>query len=246
MSAEFVQQQFTAPEKHNLWPQAKLHTQWPGTGVIGDPYFDAYFASIVPSLASDVQQQTTLKAAGTALLERIGEPAILVAHSQGGVMPWLIADAQPELARAIISIEPAAPPFQNAGAFGNGSARKYGLTDIPLAYNPPLDSPEDDLVKETIPAPNSLKTACILQAKDPAPRQLINLQNIPVLLVTAEASYHAPYDYCVANFLDQAGVNVTHLELGERGIRGNGHLLFLEKNSDEIAEVLEEWASSIQ
>src|ERR1043165_7211250 len=27
-----TQNRFPAPEKFNLWPQAKLHTQWPGTG----------------------------------------------------------------------------------------------------------------------------------------------------------------------------------------------------------------------
>ena len=36
----WVEQRFTAPERSNLWPQAKLHTQWPGTGIAGDPVFD--------------------------------------------------------------------------------------------------------------------------------------------------------------------------------------------------------------
>jgi len=40
----WVQQQFTAPERSNLWPQAKLHTQWPGTGMAGDPAFDQFYA----------------------------------------------------------------------------------------------------------------------------------------------------------------------------------------------------------
>jgi hypothetical protein len=31
-SAEIIEERFTAPEKFNLWPQAKLHTQWPGVG----------------------------------------------------------------------------------------------------------------------------------------------------------------------------------------------------------------------
>ena len=43
-----VQDRFTAPEKAMLWPQAKLHTQWPGTGVAGDPVFDQFFSSQVP------------------------------------------------------------------------------------------------------------------------------------------------------------------------------------------------------
>ena len=35
-----VQQRFTAPEKYTLWPQARHHTQWPGTGMAGDATFD--------------------------------------------------------------------------------------------------------------------------------------------------------------------------------------------------------------
>src|SRR4030088_401031 len=40
----FVEQRFVAPERFNLWPQARLHTQFPGTGKPGDPAFDAFYA----------------------------------------------------------------------------------------------------------------------------------------------------------------------------------------------------------
>lgn len=212
---------------------------------MGDPYFDAYYASNVQFLASTTQQQKAVKDAGVALLDRIGKPVIFVSHSQGGLMPWLIADARPELTKAIVSLEPSGPPFQDA-IFGNGTARPFGLTDIPITYDPPVNAPKDDLIKQTIPAPNEGTVPCIIQADNPPPRQLINLKNIPVLVVTAEASYHAPYDWCTAKYLQQAGVNVTHLELGKEGIRGNGHLLFLEKNSDEVADVLEQWIHGLE
>jgi len=45
--------------------------------------------------------------------------------------------------------------------------------------------------------------------------------------------------------LQQAGVDVTHFELGSMGIRGNGHLFFLEKNSDEVANVVEQWMNDV-
>src|SRR5579871_4733976 len=32
-----LEQRFVAPERFNLWPQAHLHTQWPGSGMPGDP-----------------------------------------------------------------------------------------------------------------------------------------------------------------------------------------------------------------
>jgi len=58
----------------------------------------------------------------------------------GGLMPWLIADVRPELVRGILSIEPSGPPFREA-IFSNTSARPYGLTDIPLTYDPPVANP---------------------------------------------------------------------------------------------------------
>lgn len=244
-SAEIIQQRFTAPRKYKLWPQAALHTRWPGEGVMGDPYFDAYYSSTLPFLASAAEQQTTVKAAGVALLDRIGKPVIFLSHSQGGLMPWLIADSRPELTKAIVSLEPSGPPFQDA-IFGNRSARAFGLTDIPITYHPHVRRPEVDLVKQTIAGPIKTAVPCTIQADDPPPRQLINLKNIPVLLLTAEASYHAPYDWCTVRFLQQAGVNVTHLELANIGVRGNGHLVFLEENSDGVAELLEQWIRGIK
>jgi len=51
------------------------------------------------------------------------------------------------------------------------------------------------------------------------------------------------YDRCTVKFLKQAGVEVEWLRLEDVGIRGNGHMFFLEKNSEEIANVLEGWLS---
>lgn len=242
-SAEIIQQRFTAVQKYKLWPQAVLHSQWPGEGVMGEPYFDAYYASNVQFLASAAEQQLAVQEAGASLLDRIGEPAVLISHSQGGLMPWLIADVRPNLTKAIVSIEPSGPPFREA-VFGNNTARPYGLTDVPITYNPPVSSPETDLVRQDIAAPKTTGVSCTIQADNPAPRHLVNLKNIPVLVLTAEASYHAQYDWCTVKYLQQAGVNVTHLELAEMGIRGNGHLVFLEKNSDEVAGVVEQWMTS--
>lgn len=36
-SAEIIEQRFTAPEKFMLWPQASLHTQWPGVRISVPP-----------------------------------------------------------------------------------------------------------------------------------------------------------------------------------------------------------------
>ncbi|KAI0757781.1 Alpha/beta hydrolase family-domain-containing protein [Daedaleopsis nitida] len=243
LPAEDVQRRFTAPERYLLWPQAEKHTQWPGSGVRGDPYFDAFYISTVPSLNSALVQQTTMQAAGAQLLDRLRTPAVLVAHSKGGAMPWLLADARPERVRAIVALEPQGPPFREV-IFTTVPARAYGLADAPLTYDPPVRDPERDLVKELIPGNLSAGVAdCILQAEGRAKpvRKLKNLQRIPTVVVTSEAGYHATYDWCTVRYLHQAGVRAEHLSLPDVGIRGNGHMMFMEKNSDVVAKVVHEW-----
>ncbi len=70
---------------------------------------------------------------------------------------------------------------------------------------------------------------------------MVNLEPIPVLDVSAEASYHRPYAHCVAKWLNQAGVKTTYVKLEDVGLPGNGHQMMSEKNSAEIAKYLQSW-----
>lgn len=161
-----------------------------------------------------------MRAAGAALLDRVG-PAVVMTHSQGGPYGWSLADARPSLVRALVQIEPKGPPFREA-VFSSDYTRPWGLTSIPLAYDPPAaDGTGAPLDMMAVNSASANLTDCILQA-EPA-RQLPNLKSVPVLVETGEASYHAPYDHCTVSFLRQAGVQVEHLELGRAGIHGNGH-----------------------
>lgn len=188
-----------------------------------------------------------MQAAGAALLDRIGN-AILIMHSQAGAFPWLWADARPALVKAIVAVEPSGPPFKNApsetptGSSSNKIVRPYGLTTIPLTYSPTLTS-GTELKTQVIPATAPGLDNCTIQA-EPA-RQLPHLQGFPVLVTTSQASYHAPYDYCTAKYLQQAGVNTTYYRYEDFGIYGNGHLHFLEKNNLQIAQLLESWIGKI-
>ena len=80
---------------------------------------------------------------------------------------------------------------------------------------------------------------CWKQA-EPA-RQLPNLQKMPVMVLTSEASYHAPYDHCTVKYLQQAGVKPTWIKLADLGIKGNSHVMMQEKNNKEIAMVIYGW-----
>ena len=49
------------PENVKRWPQAALHTQWPGTGVAGDPAFDQFYASQVASMENVGQLEALMR-----------------------------------------------------------------------------------------------------------------------------------------------------------------------------------------
>ena len=70
---------------------------------------------------------------------------------------------------------------------------------------------------------------------------MVNLQGVPILIVVSEASYHAPYDHCTSKYLTQAAVKNSFVRLPEVGIRGNGHMMMLEKNNLQIAALLRGW-----
>jgi pimeloyl-ACP methyl ester carboxylesterase len=240
-----TEQRFVAPARSKLWPQAKKHTQWPGTGKPGDPVFDAFYATQFPSLDDYGKQQAINRDAIVALLDKIG-PAVLLVHSQSGAFAWPIADARPKLVKAIVAVEPNGPPVYETEFKGApdwfadmGKRKPYGLGMVPLAYDPPL-KPGESLVFVRQQKPDAPNLARGWLQAEPA-RTLPNLAKVPILILVAEASYHAAYDHCTAAYLTQAGVPNTFLRLTDIGIRGNGHMMMLEKNSDQIAAVIERW-----
>jgi len=247
-----LEKTYTAPEVYDLFPQAKLHTQWPGgPGVQGNAAFDQFFASQVPFLANGQQTEELVDPALLALLEKIG-PAILLTHGQGALFGWAASDARPDLVKAHVSIEPNGPPFfdvQFRGGkdfwerSGDGRARAYGLTRMPLTFDPPVKAPEDLVVAQQAKGADSKapegQIRCWLQT-EPA-RTLPNLAKVPAVIVTAEASFHATYDACTAAFLTQAGAKPDAIRLADRGLHGNGHMVMLEANSDAVADAVAGW-----
>src|SRR5215469_6131927 len=141
VNIDTIQKRFTAIEKYNLWPQAHLHTQWPGAGAPGDPIFDQFYASQVPAMTSFPLQQQLSADALVALIDKVG-PAIILTHSQSGATGWPVADARPEQVKGVIAVEPSGPPFYNVDNVGapewfrdSEEQRPWGITSEPLTYS---------------------------------------------------------------------------------------------------------------
>jgi pimeloyl-ACP methyl ester carboxylesterase len=208
--------------------------------------FDRFYSSLVPELSDRGAMEQLTREAGAALLDRIG-PAYVLTHSQSGPHGWHLIDERPHLVRALVAVEPHGPPFYELplnsldgpltyGAF----TRPFGLTTTALHFRAESDTVADTpLSFIASERRDSEGRSGFLQG---APvRALSNFEESPILVVTGEASYHTIYDQWTVDFLHQAGASVEHLELATRGITGNGHLMMLELNSDEIATEIYKW-----
>jgi pimeloyl-ACP methyl ester carboxylesterase len=257
---QYVLERFAAPERFGAYPQAETHTQWPGDAEPDDPVFDNYFASNVQSMDNrDLQTEMNVNALAE-LLDRLG-PSIVLVHSQSGNYGWPLAQARPDLLKVLVAVEPTGPPVRNVVVRGeprfnlpfdeaegddadalyrdDPRVKLYGLTDWRLDYTPAVtpDAPLQFVREEAPQAPDLAR--CWKQA-EPA-RQIVAVGDRPILYLAAEASFYAPFNHCTIQYLEQAGVQADYIQLADIGIRGNGHMMMMERNSDEVAEVIYEW-----
>jgi pimeloyl-ACP methyl ester carboxylesterase len=239
----------TALELERIWTNARErgdfplkmnHTQWPGTGKIGDPIFDNFmrsqvqFAGASPALARD---------ATIALLDRIGSPVLLFAHSQGGGIAFEATEARPQFVKAMVSLEPGGPQFGNVDTAkvtaGPRNPNSWGLTNSRYQYDPPANAPSDLNVALETKSERPDEAPCWMQV-EPA-RRLARWQNIRVFSASASGTYHRVYDPCIPKFLNQAGVKTDFVRFEDVGIKGNSHVMMLEKNSDDIIKYIAGW-----
>jgi len=58
--------------------------------------------------------------------------------------------------------------------------------------------------------------------------------------------YNTAWDPCTTKYLTQAGVRYDWVHLQDIGIEGNGHFMFIEKNSDQVAGVVLDWIKRLE
>lgn len=203
------------------------------------------------------------------LVEQIG-PSFLLGHGTGATIAMLTADAVPRLVRGLISIEPDGPPCALAGKEVEGrtiyspylkydpNIRKYGISDAPPTFSPALQpAPGEHPLKIQV-RQHQDNSGCYMaqqiqrnvliynmRPEDGQERvpQLIQLATVPHIVITSQSSPHSVYDWAITVFVRQAGAIADYYPLAANGIAGNGHLMHQEKNSDDIAQRIDDWVA---
>ncbi len=123
--------------------------------------------------------------------------------------------------KAIVTIEPAAPPIKGVNtatlAYTDGpGGLTWGVAAQPITYDPPVKDPAElqPVLEAKSDAPGDV-VPCYVQ-KEPA-HKLVNLEKIPVVYLSSEGGYHREYDPCLAKWLNQAGVHTQFVRARRRG-----------------------------
>lgn len=123
-----------------------------------EPPFRNYLNMLEPLQSTRFERQAVCQKAIVSLLQYVNKPCVLVGEGSGCQIAWLAADVVPDLVAGIVAVSPSGPPFGTAnGIKTNGepaynnkyelskSLRIYGLTDIPITFDPPLEPPRNIL-----------------------------------------------------------------------------------------------------
>lgn len=214
-------------------------------------------------------RQMLCQAALVALLEKTRR-AKLIGQGTGANMAMLAADKVPEFVSSIVSIEPCGPPFghgfdmgaNGARVYGNSTrfdpdTRPYGLSQLSLKFDPPAkmptigyqNPPPLDVVCQDLGGGQSRymqeAETKSFGCGEPGVRILKNLSIVHHLVVTSPTSSHFATDGSVVEFMRQAGCNVVWWKLANKAITGNGHLMFLERNSADISSLVGDWWATV-
>lgn len=223
---------------------------WPGHGrsPAGPDFHRLSGVDIVESLA--------------VLIREIG-PCLLLAHSAGGPIAWQLAEQLPEHVKGIVGIAPGGPaniqPALPSDPDAIAALRFDQAAGCPIYSDPDLTAYVDiDFIRNywantprfPVGALNDYARSIVGES----PRILNERFRIggagltlddpgvvarrPILIVTGELDPRHPRDVDekVARYL-----NADFQYLPDMGFTGNGHMLMLDDNSDDIASVIDTW-----
>jgi pimeloyl-ACP methyl ester carboxylesterase len=205
------------------------------------------------------------------LVRQFPPPVVLLTHSMGGAFGWRIAEVCAGHLAAVVAVAPGPPGNIQTPAevvertderlvirAGTGT-RTMPLTGMvkpdPNFIMRKLIGDSQRFPRELLPdyvATLGHTDARLVRERANVDRTQLRvadpsrLSGLPVLVVTGTHDPdHAPADdRVIVDWLAGHGARAEHLLLGEHGAVGNGHMVMLEDNSDEVGELLIGWLAA--
>lgn len=228
---------------------------WPGSGRSGKPEGDELTGEVVcKGLA--------------AAIEGVGAPVVVMTHSMSGVYGWRLIEMLGPRIAALVAIAPGPPGnIQPEPKVLRRNAEAIEIQALSLTWRLSLTQPflsdeqfvHKKLVGNSARFPRDRVAAYAATLQPLGPRLIFERQNIdgsqikigntdgfrdkPILIVTGTDDIDHPRDVDgrIAEWLKSIGARVDYWFLQDRGIAGNGHMMMIEDNSDEIAALIADW-----
>ena len=234
---------------------AVIVPDWPGVGRSGYiPFQDMTGEKVVEGLS--------------ALIQEIGKPLNLLTHSMAGCYGWRLAELHRDLVTTVIGVTPSPPGNIQEPAIlieetsEHVELETFGRRMVVDLTRPNFPSDETIDVKyigESTFFPRELLSVYKASLLALPPRILVQRRNIHdsqvrlshpeslkglrafIITGTADLDHPRNVDEDIAIWLNQQGALAHYCYLGDLGIVGNGHMLMLEKNSHQIANIMIDW-----
>jgi pimeloyl-ACP methyl ester carboxylesterase len=230
-------------------------TDWPGTGRSGNRN------------GLEIGYGDVVDAYRRVLRDVIAEPAVVVCHSMGGAVTWQLVQYESELVTGVVSVAGAYPAnvlaksevvaddgdvaevvFVDTGVritvdrrvmnlYEDGYIYQQGLATSTRFPRDRVDDMRAGLVG--LPPKMLLQRLGVLDGM-PVVDQPAGFEGKPIRLLTGgeDPAHTREIEERTIGLLRDWGAEAELTWLPDLGIKGNGHFMFLEENSDELLEVL--------
>ena len=233
---------------------------WPGTGRSGYITLDKLDgATVVEGLGH--------------LIRSLGAPVVLLTHSMSGCYGWRLLELHGDVIETVVGVAPGPPGniqktapvhAETATMIETEASGQRVRVDKTAPVVASRDFVERKLVGESRYFPRDRLDGYAASLRPIPPKLWLERQNVRgsqlrvsdpgklagkrvfVITGTADLDHTREVDGAIVAWLEEHGAKADFCFLADRGIVGNGHMLMLEQNSDEIAVLILDWLESVR
>lgn len=217
----------------------------------------------------DLSGETVVKGLGK-VLATLDRPAIVMTHSMSGPFGWKLLERFGDRIDSLVAIAPGGPANVSAPTEFLSSTPDYvevrlapGAPVLKISRKLPFVPERGWATKKAVGSstrfPRDHLDSFLASLTVIPPRLLlerVNYENsalrvtdtsgyrgkrVALVIGTNDADHTAATDKPIVDWLNDIGARAEFIPLGERGIQGNGHMMMMESNSDQLAAGIAAW-----